>query len=250
MVGDSVVMVQTAAMPLARPRVIAASVVVHNWSRTQVYVEGLDYVLTLVGLTTRIQRLLGGNILAGQTVLVDYDYELGGTYSASEFNQNLNLEWAVTPFVNLYTRFNSVTPHLTSGTPTSALNTVRRVVYGARAEMPVGFATDLIVGGWYEHEDLRETRAPLARDEGEIHLQGELQGAVGLNYRLGARSARVTADNAFLDNNRTGYDLLAGWRHSSGVACSPQGCMNATPAGTGRVNSSGGPCKRCGNTDG
>ena len=53
--GERVVLVGTAWSTLARPHIVTSSIVVNNATRTQVFVAGTDYAVSVVGQDTRIQ---------------------------------------------------------------------------------------------------------------------------------------------------------------------------------------------------
>lgn len=216
-VGESLTLALTTQVALSKTRVTAGSVTVRNATRSQVYVEGVDYLLTVVGITTRIQRLLSGRILDGEKVLVDYDFDFGGTYASTQVGQDLNLTWSMSPLLSLYARYSSVEPRLVSGTPVTPLNPIRDTVYGARTDVTLG-ATGMVVGGYVERRNHRATIDPYVRSEVELHVQGDLPSEVLVNYRLARRRARVTGDNPLQNSNLSGYDLMLGWRHISGVS--------------------------------
>ena len=123
-VGERVDLTGTSPVALAQARTTSGSVVVSNVARTQVFLEGADYVLTVVGTTTRIQRVLSGDILDGEAVLADYTFDAGGTYANTQWDQNLNLNWTVSRFLSVYFRYAKSTPRVTAGAPSSPLNAV------------------------------------------------------------------------------------------------------------------------------
>ncbi len=216
-VGERVALPSTTAVALSRRLVTVASVLVQNATRSQTYVEGIDYALSLVGVTTRVQRLLSGNILDGEEVLVDYTFDVGGTYAASQTDQGLSVNWALSRMFSVYARYNSLTPRLDSGQPTSPLNTVHSRIVGARADVPLSSRINLVAGGMVERENHDETISPYIRTAGEAYVQGEFPLDLSNNYRLGARRTRVTADNQLQDSDLLGYDLLLGVRLNSGL---------------------------------
>jgi hypothetical protein len=217
-VGERVMLNSTTAVTLSRTRVTGTSVRVSNVTRSQVYVEGVDYLLSVIGISTRIQRLLTGIILDGEEVQVDYTFDVGGTFANTQLDQGLNLNWAVSRMLSLYLRYNDSTPKLTSGTPTSPLNTVQSRLVGARADVPLSSQIDLTAGGLLEREDHRETISPFVRRSGEAYLQGEIPLETRNNYRLGARRSVVTADNLLQESDLISYDLLLGLRLDSGLS--------------------------------
>jgi hypothetical protein len=217
-VGERVRLNGTTAVALARPLVNATSVQVFNTTRTQTYVPGIDYALSVIGNTTRVQRLLSGNILDGEEVLVDYVFDVGGTYASSQFDQSLNLNWAVSNTLSVYLRVSDSAPTLRSGTPTAPLNPAQTRLIGARADMPLSSRIDLVAGGLLEREDHRELLSPYVRSLGGIYLQGEMPLETRNNYRLGAQRTRVTAENLLQDSDLISYDLTLGWRFNTGLS--------------------------------
>lgn len=76
---------------LANRDVLLGTVVVTDAAGLRVYVDGLDYRLTEVGGRVQIERLLGGGIAGGETVLVDYDFEQEGDVSFTQLAQSVNV---------------------------------------------------------------------------------------------------------------------------------------------------------------
>jgi hypothetical protein len=216
-IGERLVLPGTANVPLANARVVAGSVVLSNATRTQVYVEGFDYVLSVLGQQTRVQRVITGNILDGQEVLVDYAYDVGGTYSYNQLDQSLNLNWAMSRYFNVYYRFTDSAPHLTSGTPSSPLNSVRSNLAGARADVPLRFGVDVTVGGGYEYEDRRETISPYLRSSYDGYIEGVEPFFDRGTVRLTARRNRIEYETSPQNVDLTGYEIRLWARHPLGI---------------------------------
>jgi hypothetical protein len=186
--GERVTLAGTSWVNLRRPQIETSTVVVSNLTRTQTYVEGRDYALQVIGLATQIQRLVGGAIVDGQEVLVDYDFDPGGTYALRELDNTVELQWSWQNTFAVYARYLDTSPHVISGTPTAPLDPVTSAIYGARADVP--FATlgqQMTLGGFAEWEDRREAIAPYRRATfngyGESTLPLIAQGGI----RLGAQ---------------------------------------------------------------
>ena len=124
-IGDHFPLVGSAWETLTERHVILGSVAVFNVARTQRYIEGIDYVLMVVGNEMRVQRRVGGGILDGQEVLLDYFYNEGGTYSVNQNDQRVDVTWSITRNLSTYFRYQASSPYLTSGQPSYPLNTVR-----------------------------------------------------------------------------------------------------------------------------
>lgn len=197
MLGEQVSLTSTGFVSLRNPQIMAGTVVVTNLTRTQTFVEGLDYFLSPIGLVLRIQRLIGGNILDGQVVLIDYDYSSGGSYAASQFDNALSLSWAYKSYLNVFIRHFESAPRLVSGSPTSPLNTVNSTTYGARFDIPLSMlAQEALLGGSAEQEVRRETISSYKRSNLDAYIQADLPLANSGNVRLGARQMQVDYDNS------------------------------------------------------
>ena len=207
-IGEAVTLSGTSLVRLNREQISAGSVTVSNLSRTQTYVEGSDYLLTVVGLTTRIQRTVGGNILDGQELLVDYTYDFGGSYGLQQLDQNVNFNWAFRNYLNAYLRFADSAPQLTSGTPTFPLNPAKTSLYGARGEIPLDLWLDTRVGGNAEHENRREAISPYQRTSLEAYAQLALPWVRNGDLRLGTRRMRIDYDYSPAQGvNLSAYDM-------------------------------------------
>jgi hypothetical protein len=216
-IGEGASLVGTTYVTLARPRVSTGSVAVINAARTQTFVEGSDYVLIQVGTETRLQRLVGGAILDGQDVLIDYAYDVGGTYAYNQFDQTLNLNWSLRNYVNAYVRYLDSAPRIVSGIPTSPLNPVQSSLVGVRADVPLNLRLEMVLGGMMERENRREIIAPYRREAEEVYAQAEDPFFGVGNYRVALRRTRVTYDNSPQNVNLHGYDIRYWARLRSGL---------------------------------
>lgn len=120
--GEAHTLIGTTPEFLARSNIDASSVVVTDSTRTTTYIEGIDYVLTVVGESLAIQRNIFGGIADGETVLVDYVFAAQAPFEADRFavrfGANLNL-WRV---LRLYYNYNRIDENLISGTRPSDLS--------------------------------------------------------------------------------------------------------------------------------
>ncbi len=224
-IGETVTLSGTGFVTLTRQQVAAGSVSVSNLTRTQTYVEGSDYLLTVVGLTTRIQRTVGGNILDGQDVLIDYAYEFGGSYALKQLDQNLNVSWVLGTYLNAYARFADSAPQISSGTPTATLNPAKTSLFGTRGEFPFDWWLYTRLGGNAERENRRETISPYQRGSLEAYAQVELPWVRSGDLRLGTRRTRIDYDfNPLQGVKLTAYDV----RLSSRLPYNIDVSLNAT----------------------
>lgn len=194
-------------LALARQHILISSIRVLNPTRTQVYVEGIDYRVTVLGYETRLERTIGTSIPLGEQVLVDYSYDTGGSYSLNQLDQNFNASWGVSRFFNVFYRRYDASPRLSGGTASFQLNEVQSDIFGARGEWPFRFLVPMTVGGSFEREDRMETIAPFRRESQDIFLQTD-ESFFGMgNYRLSARKLRVKYQSFGQDVDITGYDF-------------------------------------------
>lgn len=207
-VGERLTLAVTTPVALSQPRVMSSTVVVLNLARTQTFIDGIDYLLTVVGTTTRIQRMLAGSILDREVVLLDYSFDAGGTYISTQLDQSFSLNWAASRYLNIYFRYADAAPRLISGTPSSPLNAIRSTLYGTRADIPLQLSFNLSVGGFIEREDHRATIAPYTRTASEAYIQGEIPLLFRTNFRLATRRNQVDADNVLQTSKLVGYDLM------------------------------------------
>ena len=216
-IGERVTLTGVAWVDLAHPYVVAGTPVVTNAGRSQTFVAGIDYLLTVVGTQTRLQRLIGGNILDGEQVLVDYAYDVGGTYAYNQTDQTFNLNWNLSNNINTYFRHFTSSPRLTSGLPTFPLNEVSSFTAGLQTNLPFSIGVPVTAGGGIEYEDRRETVAPYRRLAEDLYLQTEepLPG-IG-NFRASLRRSRIEYDIAAQNSDLRGYELRYWSRHWFGI---------------------------------
>ncbi len=170
--------------------VISGSIIVRNTPKTQVFIEGMDYRLVTTGDATSIERLIGGSIIDGQTVLVDYQYQPGGTMNFDTTSQSYSINTRLFDYVNLYLRVRDTNNRLRSGTPTTPLNSIRSYQAGIRVDYPL--SNGWTVGGEYLYTNQDEDIAPFVRNSFDTYFQVALPGLSAL--RVSAH--RETVDNA------------------------------------------------------
>jgi hypothetical protein len=203
-IGERFALQSSNTISLSKQQIAAGSVVVSNTARTQIFMEGSDYLLSQIGLETRIQRLIGGNILDGQEVLVDYAFASGGSYASSQFDNSLNLSWSYKSYLNLFVRYQTTEPRLDSGAPTSALNPVKSTFYGVRTDFPLSLGwQEFAFGASAERQVRREAVLPHQRTQFEFFAQTDLPFAKMGSIRLGKRQLQV----AYEGNSLQGVNL-------------------------------------------
>lgn len=92
-----------------------STVVVTDVSGLTVFIENVDYRLRTVGTVTEIVRLIGGNILAGDTVSVDYDFDRSRDQRFTTIDQQYRFSINLFHSLRLYTSWQSSDRHLIEG---------------------------------------------------------------------------------------------------------------------------------------
>ena len=193
---EPVTFVGAAPIPLSRDFVVAGTVVVNNATGTQTYIEGVDYLLSEVGSITRIERLISGSILDGETVLVDYEAETGGTFEYSQINQSLNANYKFGGYHNVFLRYFNNRQSLQSGLPTLPFNSVESIEVGLREEIPVR-SRGIQISGEIRYRRQEEDINPFEQSSIALSLQAPLSAKL----RLAATVSRSVADNFFADED-------------------------------------------------
>ena len=215
--GERINLNSITATALAHPYVVSGTPLVSNASRTQTFAAGVDYALSVVGTETRLQRLVGGNILDGEAVLVDYAYEVGGTYAYNQFDQSMSLSWNFLHYVNAYVRHYSSNPRLSSGLPTFPLNEVKSSIYGLRTNLPFNPGVAITLGGGIERENRRETVSPYRRAADDLFIQTD-KPLFGLGQlRASVHRSRIEYAAAAQNSDLHGHELRFWSRHWFGI---------------------------------
>ncbi len=177
-IDEPLVLEGTTPIDLANDFVVEGSVIVRNEPKTQVFVQGIDYRLILVGSTTSIQRLVGGNIVDGQTVLVEYAYLSGGSADFDAMSQNYIVDFRFLKHFNVYARFSDRTYDVVGGSPTIPLNEVQNITLGFGVDYPLG--NRFVVGGEVMLTDQTEDIASYQRESYDLYLRVSLPLTTGL----------------------------------------------------------------------
>ena len=178
-------------------------ITVSNINRSQVFIEGTDYRIIVIGSVTQIQRLLGGAILDGEEVLVDYKYRTGGTFSHTNTDQEYQANLLISNYVNVFAGVSKKDIDLKSGTPGITLNSIKNTSYGITADYPV--MESLTVGGEFRIEDQEEDLSPFERESQSVYLQFNLPLATSL--RLTGQQERVDHASSLEDVDLTRYSI-------------------------------------------
>ncbi|MBN2563195.1 MAG: hypothetical protein JXQ75_19910 [Phycisphaerae bacterium] len=87
---------------------VAGSIVVHNGTRTRIYVPGIDYYIVPLGHRIQLGRIPTGRIANGDVVYVDYRYEVPVGSTVDTYRSDLLVEhrfdMGLTPYYSLESR--------------------------------------------------------------------------------------------------------------------------------------------------
>jgi hypothetical protein len=200
---EPLVLVGTNPVALAQDFVVAASVVVKNESQTQIFVEGFDYRLVVVGSVTSIQRLVGSNIQDGQRVLVDYDYQTSGTAEFDSLNTSLNLNASFLKYFSAGAAFQLRDTKLREGELTTPRNDLEGTGLTFAADVPVGnrWQFGLSASYWDRNEEI----APSVSNTLTLHAATHLWRSTRL--RLSGTYLKVDQEESIEDIDQVQYRL-------------------------------------------
>jgi len=123
--------------PIIIPRsgVIPGSLVVTDSSGLIIYRQGVDYTVRALPDRLEIDRVIGGRIASGQTVLLDYELEpLGGNTTTTNgfyIGGRYTIERGALQGVSVYARYSEQDQTIDSDTPTQIVpNSYTDVLYG------------------------------------------------------------------------------------------------------------------------
>jgi len=201
--GEEQKLVGTTQFNLTRQFVVDRTIVVSNETRTQIYVENLDYQILRVGSTTQIQRMSAGNIIDGQTVLIDYDYQTGGTFAYDLVNNNAILQWTYNNLYEFYIRYNNSQQKLREGDPTIPLNSINSYTYGGTLTQPL--LNGIGLGGQAYITDHNEDINPFLLRYLDAYVDLPLPMLTKL--RLTTRRQQIDNEKSVEDVNLTAYLL-------------------------------------------
>jgi len=212
-IGENLILTGTAPFTLEKTFGISQSVVVSNLLRTQTFIENVDYRLVEIGSRISIERLVGGSILDGQTVLVDYAFDPGGTFSYTLWNQSYAANLRIKRFYNLSARYQRLDQSLSSGKSSTPFNSMQTFEVGARADVPI--TRTIKVGGSASFFKQDEDIAPFVRQKYDAYVQFSLPYESTLN--LSARRELTDNANSSEDTDQMGGSIRLSSRPWFGI---------------------------------
>ena len=128
--GEIVVLFGFTPVSLNKEYVNTSTIVVSNASRSQTFVQGLDYRIVVIGARTDIERVAGSSILDGESLLVDYSYESGGTLGYRNVNQSYQAIYSLADYIQITLRYRDSDRSVVTGVPLFPLNSIQNKMVG------------------------------------------------------------------------------------------------------------------------
>jgi len=104
---------------LSNTNIAVASLFVTAEDRTTLFREGEDYRLRVVGDQVEIERVPTGRIADGQTVMIDYRYDVGGDFTLNTRSQHFglreNFAFGLSPYYRLRWQDQTLSPEDATG---------------------------------------------------------------------------------------------------------------------------------------
>ena len=225
--GEPQLLSGTIAVPLSREFIDIATIQVYNLNRTQQYCPDApplpagcatatgDYRIIVIGALTQIQRLATGNILDGQSLLVDYAFQTGGDAQFTSLDWGLQANLTILRNLSFFANYRQLDFRLIAGMPTVPMNPVRNTQYGVRIDQPLeeGFT----VGAEAVFETQDEVLAPYHRDSYTSYIQSpriqhstlRLSGRkTSVDYLNSTEDVKVSGWSARLDTGPWGNAIM------------------------------------------
>jgi hypothetical protein len=194
--GEPLTLVGTTPEILARPNVDLSSVVVTDITRATTYIEGIDYILSVVGDSVTIERNLFGGIADGEAVLVDYVFTTRAPFEADRFAARFGVNLHLWRVLRLYYNYNRIEEDLISGTRPSDLSDDRIKRVGASLRWR--WSTTSV-----DYEDRDTVRTPLTRRR--IQQSFMFRMTRSLSFGLSASYADTNFSEDGSDSRTLGY---------------------------------------------
>lgn len=146
---ENLVLTGVSFQQLSQPNVQTGTVVVMDATNTITYVEGVDYVLQTDGAFTQIRRLVGGGIVSGQVVSVDYtaDASTDADFHTNTLFWSNRLQLSDLPLA-VYGHIEMTNDHLDGGIDPGNLERRQRYLVGVDVDL-----TPVRLIGEYEIRD-------------------------------------------------------------------------------------------------
>jgi len=151
--NESVFLEDSALRLLAHEGVDTNSITVSDNTGTIPYIKDIDYRITEIGNQLRISRVITGNILNGQEVLVHYRYISSSPFDSATFSQSYGVSLNLWSAWRFYYTYSNSHQEVLSGTPTQRL--IDDAIHTAGMELDWKWNRTI-----FEFEDRKTTTTP------------------------------------------------------------------------------------------
>lgn len=219
----------TAPIGLARDFVITETIIVRNETRTQTYIEGLDYRLLQIGSVTQLERLIGGSILQDETVLIDYEAETGGTFDYTQENTTFSADYKFAEYHNVFFRYLNNRQKLTSGFSTLPFNSIEATEVGLREQLPLRVGGIKLFG---EARYLRQNEDINPFDQRSLLIS--IQAPLPFRMNFNASASRNIVENRLSDEDLdlVVYTANLTWQARRNLSIRAEGYFDEDTGGT------------------
>ena len=104
---------------LGNPNIDSGSILIKSENRATFYQPGRDYTVRTLGDRIELERVPTGQISDGDTVLIDYVYTIGGTFTLDSVSQSFGIRQAfsfgLTPYYRLEWQDQTISPTQSTG---------------------------------------------------------------------------------------------------------------------------------------
>lgn len=204
-VGDSYIINSLTPVTITIENIDTTTITVTN-SVGQPLTAGTDYIITTMGNQTFIQRNpFSILILDGDTVLIDYSYQTGGTIKYSQLNQTLNASLTLAELYNFYTSFSQHSQDIRGGVAAIQLNSSNELLLGLRigSHEPID---NMTISGYLETKIHDEDINSYNKQDLSISLALALPARTNLNLNT-AWTRTDNENNADADIDNTSLTL-------------------------------------------
>jgi hypothetical protein len=208
--------------------VVVETVIVTNAERTQTFIEDIDYRLVTIGSTTTIERLVSGNILDGQVVLVSYEFLTGGTVEYGRASQSLVSTMNMPRFANIFIGITNVENETLSGIATTPLNDSRQFEFSVSKSQ--SFSMGWSLSGEARMLKVEEDISPNIRTSYRVSIG--FPRIKNTRIRLGINRQLVDYETSFEDVDQIRYTISVNSRLPGGFFLNYNGAIGENKGGS------------------
>ncbi|MDH5613019.1 MAG: hypothetical protein OEY66_11255 [Gammaproteobacteria bacterium] len=205
--GDEYILNGITRENIKQENIDITTITVSNLTRTQTFIEGVDYSITTIGTQAFIERLTSGSIADGQTILIDYSYLTGGTIKYNRMTQNLNINLSVSKNYNFYVNLYQSKQDLKEGISTIPLNSYNGLILGLEVDRPI--QKEITIGGAIIAQQHNDDNNPYNKQSIDAFIRLPLPAMITLKLNSGWLLIDNENSEEDVDKKLLGLHLLA-----------------------------------------